>query len=699
MKRTTSLASKLSRLIVGVFLLLFLLYAGITSTILYKQSVEDAEKTTLIEAKHAASQVSKRFEKVNEMLLTTSNIIEKLEANNQLTSKELLQILETNMENNEEIIAVGLVLEDGALLSTDSERLTLIDSSNRFIPYITRNGNSLVTEKVTGYEGEDATWYTTPKNDKRSILTEPYNYEINGQSTSITTIAVPLISTNGSYFGVVTADITIEFLDELVNSIIPTGGYASVITNNGMLTVNSINDKINKTFMNDAINWTPIKKSLDAGNTGNLYVDSKQLGEQAFNAFAPVMLNHIEEIWSVQLVLPKSEILSTFTQILFINVIAAIIMVIIMVVVTVWYIFKQLIPLKSLTNSMELAASGDLTQKIKDNQIKKDEIGLVSSAYNDMMQKTNEAIQIVLGSSTLLNKTSNNIQEVFTEVVASSHEVSLATSEIAQGAAKQSDDTEQTNHLMINLAEQIDALNSISVQMDALSKQTKTSTEKGIREVEILRVHNMKTNDMNAKVQVQIDSLTSNIANINQVIGSIQGITEQTNLLALNASIEAARAGEHGKGFAVVAEEVRKLAEQSKKETEVIKGIVRSIIDESEQTVSIIEENARVMVEQSNSVQSTEEMFLENKGLSEVIEQTIQKLVEELDAMLKHKNNAIIAIQNISAISEETAASAEQVSASAVDQQTELEKVGDSVAHMNTIAQELQEVVDRFKLS
>lgn len=699
MKKQKSIAWKLSRLIIGLFLVLFVLYTVITSIILHEKSVTDAEGFAVENTELNAKIISERFGKTNEMLHTTKYLFETLQAQGNLTTDEITSIIENNLKKNPDATGMAAVFESGSV-KIDRSNALLVDSSKRFVPYLYKNESGVQMEALSGYDNAgEGDWYLIPKNEKRSILTEPYTYNAGGKSVLMSTISVPLLSDSGQFFGVLTADLSINFLNDLVTEISPEGGYASIITNEGNLTANSLKEEMNGSNMSAAIDWKSMKAQLDKGEVGTVYVDSKSLGEQAFNTFAPIKLDHIDEVWSVQTVLPKSKILVTFNAILWVTVIAAIIMMVVMAGMTLRFIFKQMKPLVYLQRSIETAATGDMTQYIDEKYIKNDEIGAVSHAYNNMLRQTNEAISAVRSSSNELNESTTQVHHAFEEIVASSEEVSVATNEIAQGASKQSEDTDETSNSMTMLAEQINALSSLAGSMEALSVQTIESTNQGLMEVKNLREHNISSNEMNTKVQQQIAALSSKIGAINQVITSIQDITAQTNLLALNASIEAARAGEHGKGFAVVAEEVRKLAEQSRIETEVIQKTAEDIIAESKQTVAMIESNMQLMEGQNRSVQNTEYSFTQNAEMTERMNQSIKELTAELTEMLTHKEEVILSIQSVSAISEETAASAEEVSASSIAQQKELERVAHSTSRMKTIATELQDIVERFTIS
>jgi len=716
MKKSRSIALKLSSLIIGIFLLLFFAYTIITGIILKNQSVDDAESATLETAEFSAAKMSERFKKANTTLLTTKRIVETMEKKGEVSAQAILDIMETNLVNNDDLLGVGVILERNianvkpialtTLLEQNTMKIdsatyeALIDSKNRFIPYLSKDGGGITAAAIEGIDDKSVSeWYWVPKDEGRSVLTEPYDYNVNGKTVLMTTISVPLVNASGSFFGILTADLSIDYLTELTESVKPDGGYAAIITNKGILTANSLGATLNGLDMQEHLDWTSIKQTMDSGEVKSMYMDSDELKENSFNVFSPMVLEGVGETWTVQMVLPKSKILETYNQVFIFTIVASIIIVVLMSAASALFIYRQLKPLKFLRASIEMAADGDLTQKVDEKYIKADEIGAVALAYNNMLDQTNSAIKTVLNSTTLLNQSSHHVHETFNEIVASSQEVSVAINEIAQGASKQSEDTEETNYRMIDLSDQIDAITALSNEMDELSNKTKATTDKGMQEVESLRDRNAETNAMNGRIQQQMESLASNIANINQIITSIQGITEQTNLLALNASIEAARAGEHGKGFAVVAEEVRKLAEQSKNETDIIKQTVDSILVNSKQTVAVIASNAELMQSQNESVQSTEVAFKDNSELSNSIASSINELMAKLSDMLEHKNQAIMAIQSISAISEETAASAEQVSASAIDQQAELQKVGESINNMNEISKELQEVVNRFKLA
>ncbi|UYZ01581.1 methyl-accepting chemotaxis protein [Peribacillus frigoritolerans] len=107
-------------------------------------------------------------------------------------------------------------------------------------------------------------------------------------------------------------------------------------------------------------------------------------------------------------------------------------------------------------------------------------------------------------------------------------------------------------------------------------------------------------------VDEKIVLLNQSFLSITEFVKLEQGMADQTNLLSLNLAIEAARAGEHGNGFAVVSNEVRKLAEQTKKS-----------IAEIDENVQSSNEYMKVVVDSALSVKEVVQAGEKESGLTE----------------------------------------------------------------------------------
>lgn len=410
-------------------------------------------------------------------------------------------------------------------------------------------------------------------------------------------------------------------------------------------------------------------------------------------------------------------------------------------------------PLRVAAHAASRLANGDLTvAALRVESI--DEVGQLSSAFNEMLQSLRQLIQGVSTSTQSVMASAEQLSAASEQSAEAAQQAARTVTQLANGAGEQARVAEDVNRTMAELqqtihqiasgagqsagevqqaahmlTQMVSALESVAVNAAGVaqgSDRAAQTARSGATTVSDTVAGMERIRQVVGESAGRIKDLEALSAQIGEISDAISGIAEQTNLLALNAAIEAARAGEHGRGFAVVAEEVRKLAERSATSTKKITGLITSIqsgtgeaVRAMEAGTAEVESGTRLAAEAGRSLQ--EILVMVEKAAADVtsiaqsvarVQSDAQNVVRAFDglAAITEENTAAteemaagtsqvtLGVDGIAEVSRGNAAATEEVSSLTEELTASAEEVAASAQTLTQIAQHLQQQVSRFKV-
>ncbi|EJZ59647.1 Methyl-accepting chemotaxis protein [Pseudomonas fluorescens R124] len=501
--------------------------------------------------------------------------------------EELNQSLKTAFERNDKVLGIWLAFEPNGLDGKDSEFVNdaarQSNEAGRFATYWSRAAGSALNTIMVEEDMTKTTlsvsgtpynsWYTCPRDNKRTCLLDPYADTVGNKEMLMTTISVPLI-VDGKAIGVVGVDIALDALQAAAldsqRDLFNGAGHMLIVSGSGVLGADSSDaKKVGK----------QISETLGAEGKDVLQLVSSgtpKILEQGdlIRAVYPVDPIGNSRAWGVVIDLPKQVLLADSVKLQAVlddsqktGVITALLVAVVAGLIgllLIWLTASGVTrPINSVAEMLKNIASGegDLTQRL--NYSKKDELGELVNWFNRFLDKLQPTIAQIKQSITEARGTADQSSEIARQT---SEGMQVQFREIDQ-VATASNEMSATAHDVANSAS--NAANAAK-GADQSAKDGMSIIERSTRDINQLA-------DEVSKAVTEVEALAVNSEQIGSVLEVIRSIAEQTNLLALNAAIEAARAGESGRGFAVVADEVRNLAKRTQDSVEEIRIVIERI--------------------------------------------------------------------------------------------------------------------------
>lgn len=340
-------------------------------------------------------------------------------------------------------------------------------------------------------------------------------------------------------------------------------------------------------------------------------------------------------------------------------------------------------------------SSGDLNVEAKVKR--KDEFLTLAQNMNQMIHNTKKLIESVSEVGASVDYSSNQVAASTEDIVEGALNIYSTMATVEQGIHTQAMDAQNCLISMENLSKHIGEVESATKSSIMMMDNAKKVMGEGLHTVNALTESMEQTRSITNQIRMNVNNLVQETNIVANAVAIIDEIAEQTNLLSLNAAIEAARVGEKGKGFAVVANEIGKLANDSKEAALQITNAIQTMSAKGKTTTISVEETNRIVDNQVEVVKETKNVFDNMARTYEVYEGNLKQTTENIVRMEDKRAETLGAVESISALLEETAASATYV-CEIIDKQKEVtESMSKDCVTLNEHTKSLKEALNQFK--